>query len=84
MFGWLRRKWKEGLLTEEQARAIVENEIRQRGWEGYDNRRYTLERRRGRALWVCWAMVGHNRGGVMNIHIDARTGEVVQATAGGR
>jgi hypothetical protein len=86
MFGWLagRQRWKEGLLTQEQATAVIEEEIRKRGWEGYDNRRYALERRKGRPVWICWGQVGHNRGGAMAIHIDARTGELVTAVAGGR
>jgi hypothetical protein len=87
MLGWLkkrRNRWKEGLLTEERARAIIEAEIRRRDWEGYDRRSYALERRKGRPLWICWGFVGHQRGGVMAIYIDARTGELIEAKAGGR
>jgi hypothetical protein len=86
MFGWWKRRQRasEGLLSQEQAKAVIEEEIRKRGWQAYDNRRYALERRKGRPLWICLGRVGHNRGGAMAIHIDARTGDLVRAVAGGR
>jgi hypothetical protein len=83
---WSRRRsrWQPGMLTEEQAKAIIEEEIHKRGWEGYDRRSYEFDRRKGRYVWVCWGRVGYERGGAMAIHIDARTGEIVHASAGGR
>jgi hypothetical protein len=79
-----RSRRRKEFLTEEQAKTIIEEEIRKRGWDGYDQRSYELEHRKGRPVWVCWGLAKGKIGPSMAIHIDARTGEVVTAVAGGR
>ncbi len=75
---------EEGLLSMDQAKAIIEPEIERRNWGVYDMRGYSMERRKGQALWRCSGGMVGKRGGWLTVEIDAKTGELIRATAGGR
>lgn len=75
---------EEGLLSIDQAKAIIEPEIERRNWGGYDMRGYSMERRNGQALWRCSGGMVGKRGGWLTVEIDAKTGVILRATAGGR
>ena len=60
---------REALLSRDQAKAILDQEIARRGWAGYDPRNYTMTRSEGprsegRAVWRCRGLVSGDRGGV--------------------
>lgn len=78
------RRAGQDYLSAESAKAIIEAEIAKRNWTAYDARDYHLSRTEGCAIWRCRGFVGGQRGGVMVLEIDARTGALVRATAGGR
>ena len=66
-------------LPEQRAREIIEAEIQRRGWSEYPEREYRIERRKDRDLW-CYSGVDISHiGSMMNVQIDAITGEVVHA-----
>ncbi|MEW6437431.1 MAG: hypothetical protein AB1508_09745 [Pseudomonadota bacterium] len=72
-------------LSAETAQAIIEAEIAKRNWNRFDDRDYHIGHLDdGRAIWRCRGFVRGMRGGVMVIEIDARTGDLLRATAGGR
>jgi hypothetical protein len=78
------RPLDEDYLSAETAQAIIEAEIAKRNWHGYDDRDYHIGHTEGRAIWRCRGFVRGKRGGVMVLEIDARTGDLLRATAGGR
>jgi hypothetical protein len=84
MLGWsrARHRCREQLLTREQAAARVEDEIRVRGWDGFNRRFYVLEWRGRRPFWACRGVYGFSGAGSMIIEIDALTGELVRAVVG--
>ena len=86
MLGFLSRKRAEAtdLLSEAQARSIIDAEIQRRGWAGYENHRYYTERRKGRLLWCYSGIDFQYVGAMMQIAIDARTGELVIAAVAPR
>lgn len=74
-----RRKSGGNALPEQRAREIIEAEIQRRGWSEFPDREYRIERRTDRDLW-CYSGVDITRiGSMMNVQIDAITGEVVHA-----
>jgi hypothetical protein len=84
MFGWPggRHASREPVLTREQAAALIDDEIRLRGWDGFNLRSYRLEQQGRRRLWICRAVYGFSRSGGMTIEIDALTGDLVRAVVG--
>lgn len=85
MFRWLwPRTPQETGLTLEQAKVIIEAEITRRGWSRFDLRTYSRFKTSDGPKWHCQGFVSGIRGPVMNIRINAQTGELVGATAGGR
>ena len=85
MFRWL---WptippKVG-LTLEEAQGIIEAEIARRGWSHFDVRTYAQFETKNGLVWHCQGFLSSAIGPVMNIEIDARTGELVKGVAGGR
>lgn len=78
------RRAGQDYLSADKAKAIIEAEIAKRNWTAYDARDYHLSRTEGRAIWRCRGFVRGQRGGVMVLEIDARTGALLRATAGGR
>jgi hypothetical protein len=84
MLGWPRpqHRCRERLLTREQAAALIEDETRLRGWDGFNRRFYRLEWRGARPLWICQGVYGFSGGGSMIIEVDALTGVLVSAVVG--
>ena len=85
MFRWL---WGETPpacgLTLKQAQSIIEAEIARRGWSRFDVRFYSRFRTKDGLRWHCQGFLSGMRGPVMGIEIDAQTGELMSAGAGGR
>lgn len=69
----------EVLLSEAQARSIIEAAILERGWREHPDRHYRIERHRGRDLWCYSGVDVRFVSQMMQIRIDARTGEIVLA-----
>ena len=89
MFRWLRRLapgplTAQALITQEQARSIIEAEVARRNWSEFDVRTYSLFQSKDGLRWLCQGFMSRALGGVMNIEIDGQTGELVSASAGGR
>lgn len=88
MFRWL---WRpalgspitQALITQEQARSIIEVEIARRGWSRFDLRIYSLLQSKDGIGWHCQGFISETPDSVMNIKIDGQTGGIVHASAGG-
>ena len=74
----------EQWITREQAMLIIDAEVTRRGWSSFDQRTYNRVRADDGVRWQCHGFVTGVRGGVMLIEIDARTGALLRASAGGR
>jgi hypothetical protein len=80
MLGFVsQKKEDERLISEERAREIIEAEIQRRGWTELPSQHYRIERRKGRSLWCYSGSDIRYVGRMMQIHVDAVTGELVTA-----
>jgi hypothetical protein len=85
MFGiFKRRPPEEGLLSQADAKAIIEAELGRRNWKFPSSHGYSLKRRDGRMVWRGMGGAFYTPGGgrLMFVDIDAKTGDVIAASDG--